>query len=156
MNAHQKGKGWCAACSSLLPLRTNRKPDKRQQNTRLTCRWLLRQQGLKGTQVGVKGELQNSEEKEVTDPFWEQSQGSGSGLKAQAGGRYQQREKQAERGTAETRIRDFTFQFPGEKGKQKTDPDTVSFPLEVLAEFRSHGVGIDRRLRNQSRKPQKS
>ena len=96
MNAHQKGKGWCSACSSLLPLRTNRKPDKRQQNTCLTYRQLLRQQGLKGTQVGVKGDLQNSEEKEVTDPFWEQSQGSGSGLKAQAGGRYQQREKQAE------------------------------------------------------------
>lgn len=67
-----------------------------------------------------------------------------------------ERETSRARGTAETRIRDFTFQFPGEKGKQKTDPDTVSFPLEVLAEFRSHGVGIDRRLRNQSRKPQKS
>lgn len=67
-----------------------------------------------------------------------------------------ERETSRARGTAETRIRDLTFQFPGEKGKQKTDPDTVSFPLEALAELRSHGVGIDRRLRNQSRKPQKS
>ena len=93
MNAHQKGKGCCSTCSSLLPLRTNRKPDKRQQNICLTYRQLLRQQGLKGTQVGVKGEPQNSEEKEITDPFWEQGQGSGSGPKAQAGGHYQQRER---------------------------------------------------------------
>ena len=53
----------------------------------------LRQQGLKGTQVGVEGEPQNSGEKEVTDPFWEQSQGSGPGPKAQVGGHYQQRER---------------------------------------------------------------
>ena len=80
----------------MLPLRTNRKPDKRQQNICLTYRQLLRQQGLTGTQGGVKGETQNSGEEEVMDPFWEQSQGSGSGLKALAGGHYQQREKQAE------------------------------------------------------------
>ena len=80
----------------------------------------LRQQGLKGTQVGVEGEPQNSEEKEVTDPFWEQSQGSGPGPKAQVGGHYQQRETRRVRGTAETRIRGFTSQLPGEKGKQKT------------------------------------
>ena len=48
----------------------------------------------------------------------------------------------AEREAAKTRIRGFTSQLPGEKGKQKTDPDTVSVPLEALAEFRSHGWGL--------------
>lgn len=79
----------------------------------------------------MKGTSELGEKGEVTDPFV-QEQSQEFRIRAEGPGRQSPaREKQAERRTAETRIRASLPSFLVEKGKQKTDPDTVSFPLSA-------------------------